>query len=113
MDIQQSWVALAAFLPSPGLSANDQRRTERIDGRVPPKTDEWTDLGDNVWRIGPNTATELFFDDATPSQAKWAIQRLRPQAYGVMGEVTPLTGAEKRKDLPKSPVAAARTNLTY
>jgi pimeloyl-ACP methyl ester carboxylesterase len=84
-------VFLAAFLPSPGLSANEQRRTEHIDGRVPPKTNEWTDLGDDVWMIGPNTATELFFPDAPAAVARWATQRLRPQSYGILSETTPLT----------------------
>jgi len=83
-------VFLTAFLPSPGRSANDQRGTEPIDGRVPPKTAEWTDLGDDVWAVGPNTATELFFQDASPAAARWATRRLRPQSYRVMNETTPL-----------------------
>jgi pimeloyl-ACP methyl ester carboxylesterase len=84
-------VFLAAFLPSPGRSANDQRGTEAIDGRVPPKTAEWTDLGDDVWMVGPNTATELFFHDASAAVARWATRRLRPQSYRVLNEPTPLT----------------------
>jgi pimeloyl-ACP methyl ester carboxylesterase len=84
-------VFLAAFLPAPGKSANDQRTTEGIDGRVAPRTAEWTDLGDEVWMVGPNTATELFFHDAPAAVARWATKRLRPQAYRVMSETTPLT----------------------
>jgi len=84
-------VFLAAFLPSPGKSANQQRATEAIDGRIAPKLAEWTDLGDDVWMIGPNTATELFFHDAPAAVARWATQRLRPQAYRVLKETTPLT----------------------
>jgi pimeloyl-ACP methyl ester carboxylesterase len=84
-------VFLTAFLPSPGKSANEQRATEAIDGRVPPKTAEWTDLGNDVWMVGPNTATELFFHDAPAAAARWATQRLRPQSYRVMNEITPLT----------------------
>jgi pimeloyl-ACP methyl ester carboxylesterase len=84
-------VFLAAFLPSPGRSANEQRATEAIDGRVPPRTAEWTDLGDDVWMVGPNTATELFFHDAPAAVARWATKRLRPQAYRVFKETTPLT----------------------
>ncbi len=83
-------VFLAAFLPRPGGSANDQRAIEPIDGRVPPRSAQWTDLGDDVWMIGPTTATELFYHDATASAARWATQRLRPQAYRVLNEVTPL-----------------------
>jgi pimeloyl-ACP methyl ester carboxylesterase len=83
-------VFLAAFLPAPGRSANDQRSTEGIDGRVAPRTAEWTDLGDDVWMVGPNTATELFFHDAPAAVARWATQRLRPQSYRVMSEITPL-----------------------
>jgi pimeloyl-ACP methyl ester carboxylesterase len=84
-------VFLASFLPSPGRSANQQRETEAIDGRVAPRTAEWTDLGDEVWMVGPNTATEIFFPDAPAALARWATQRLRPQAYRVMSETSPLT----------------------
>lgn len=84
-------VFLAAFLPIPGRSANDQRSHERIDGLLPPKVTEWTDLGDDVWMVGPRTATELFYHDAPAAVARWATQRLRPQAYRVLQEVTPLS----------------------
>ncbi|HEX5825869.1 MAG TPA: alpha/beta hydrolase [Candidatus Limnocylindrales bacterium] len=83
-------VFLAAFLPVPGKSAGDQRATEAIDGRVPPRTTEWNDLGDDVWMVGPNTATELFFHDAPAAVARWATKRLRPQSYRVLNEITPL-----------------------
>ena len=83
-------VFLAAFLPRPGQSVNDQRAVEAIDGRVALRTSQFTDLGDDVWMIGPDTATELFYHDAPASSARWAVQRLRPQAYRVMSEVTPL-----------------------
>lgn len=115
-------VFLAALLPLPGASANDQRATEAIDGRLPPVTAEWTDLGDDVWMIGPNTATELFFPDATAALARWATERLRPQSYRVVNETTPLTAwpdAESRAivcrdDRAINPVwvrAAARERL--
>jgi len=84
-------IFLAAMLPSPGQSANEQRGAEPIDGRIPPSTAEWTDLGDDVWAVGPTTATELFYHDAQPAVARWATARLRPQCYRVMSEVTPLT----------------------
>jgi pimeloyl-ACP methyl ester carboxylesterase len=84
-------VFLASFLPVPGKSANEQRSTEPIDGRVPAKSAEWTDLGNDVWMVGPNTATELFFHDAPAAVSRWATQRLRPQSYRVMSETTPLT----------------------
>jgi pimeloyl-ACP methyl ester carboxylesterase len=83
-------VFLAAFLPKPGTSLNMQRAAEPIDGRIPPETAEWIDRGDGVWMIGPNTATELFFQDAPPEVARWATERLRPQSYAVMNEITPL-----------------------
>ncbi|MEO8437124.1 MAG: alpha/beta hydrolase [Chloroflexota bacterium] len=83
-------IFLAAFLPSPGLSANAQRGTEPIDGRIPPTTSEWIDLGDDVWMVGPHTATELFFHDAPAALARWATQRLRPQSYRALTETTPL-----------------------
>jgi pimeloyl-ACP methyl ester carboxylesterase len=84
-------VFLAAFLASPGMSANEQRAAEPIDGRIAPSTAEWTDLGDDVWMVGPNTATELFFHDAPPSVAAWARNRLRPQSYRIFSELSPLT----------------------
>jgi pimeloyl-ACP methyl ester carboxylesterase len=83
-------VFLAAFLASPGMSANEQRAAEPIDGRIAPKTAEWRDLGDDVWMVGANTATELFFHDAPASVATWATKRLRPQAYRIFNELSPL-----------------------
>ena len=84
-------VFLASMLPSPGKSVNEQRGVEHIDGRLPPVHAEWTDLGDDVWMVGPHTATELFFHDAPAAVARWATQRLRPQSYRVLTEITPLT----------------------
>jgi Alpha/beta hydrolase family len=92
-----SLVFLAAMLPVPGKSASEQRGSEPIDAPVAPKTAEWTDLGDNVWMVGPATATELFFQDAPPDVVAWAVARLRPQSYGVFGETTPL---ERWPDVP-------------
>ncbi len=83
-------VFVAAFLPIPGQSMNSQRGAEPIDGRFQPTTAEWTDLGDDVWMVGPNTATELFFHDAPVDLAAWAVQRLRPQSYRIMNEPSPL-----------------------
>lgn len=83
-------VLLAAFIPQPGISANDQRRAEPIDPPIAPASAEFTDLGDDLWMVGPTTARELFMQDAHDDLAGWAIARLRPQYYGVMSEVTPL-----------------------
>ncbi len=57
---------------------------------MPPTTAEWTDLGDDVWMVGPRTATELFFSDVPRDLVAWAVARLRPQCYRVMQEPTPL-----------------------
>ncbi len=83
-------IFIAAFLAKPGMSAMDQRAAEPIDAPTPPATSEWTDLGGDLWTIGPNTARELFMHDATADIAREAIARLRPQCYVVMSEVTPL-----------------------
>jgi pimeloyl-ACP methyl ester carboxylesterase len=83
-------IFLAALLPSPRRSANDQRRAEPIDGRKPLTTAQWTDLGKDVWAVGAATATELFYHDALPAVARWATARLRPQCHKVMSELTPL-----------------------
>jgi pimeloyl-ACP methyl ester carboxylesterase len=115
-------VFLASFLPLPGKSANDQRGTEAIDGRVAPRSAEWRDLGNDVWMIGPNTATELFYHDAPAAVARWATQRLRPQSYRVLSETTPLTAwpdvesrsivcREDRAINPEWVRAAARSRL--
>jgi pimeloyl-ACP methyl ester carboxylesterase len=94
----QRLVFLAALVPEPGRSANDQRRAEPIEA-YSPTTAEWTDLGDTVWAIGPNTATEIFFHDLPSESAAWAATRLRPQAYGVFDEQCPL---EDWPDVPAS-----------
>jgi pimeloyl-ACP methyl ester carboxylesterase len=83
-------VFLASMLPKPGMSANDQRAAEPIDGAGPSGSAEWTDLGNDVWLVGANTATEMFFPDAAPVDAAWAASKLRPQSYRPMNEVTPL-----------------------
>ena len=83
-------IFLAAFLPVPGLSANEQRAAEPIDSPIRSAHAEWIDKGDDVWMVGPNTATERLWQDAKPAVARWAIQRLRPQCYRVMNEKTPL-----------------------
>ncbi len=83
-------VFVAAFLARPGASATEQRRSEAIDPTTPPSTQQWTDLGEGVWSVGPDTATELFWHDATPRVAAWAVARLRPQSYRVMTEMSPL-----------------------
>lgn len=84
-------VFLAAFLASPGMSAAEQRAAEPIDGRIPPRTAQWEDRGDDVWMVGPDTATEVFFQDAPPDIASWATGHLRPQSYRVMNESSPLS----------------------
>ena len=84
-------IFLAAFVPVPGESLGEQREREPIDGTVAPKTAEWTDLGDNVFMVGPNTAIELFYPDARPSDAAWAVSQLRPQAYRFMSEPSSLS----------------------
>ena len=84
-------IFIAAMLPRPGMSATEQRAAEPIDAPAPPSTNQWTDLGDGVWAVGPDTATELFWHDAPPDVAAWAVARLRPQAYRAMTEVSPLT----------------------
>ena len=83
-------IFLAAMLPKPGSSLADQREAEPIDGLIAPTTAEFTSLGNDVWQIGPKTATELFFHDAAPDLANRATDRLRPQSYRFMTETTPL-----------------------
>lgn len=97
-------IFLAALLPKPGLTANQQRAAEPIDGLVPPQAFEFTDLGSNVWSVGPNTARELFFSDVPEDVATWAFEQLRPQCYDIFDEVTPL---EAWPDVPASVIACS------
>ncbi len=83
-------IFLAAFLPAPGRSANQQREEEAIDARVEPTSSEFTDLGEDVWMVGPRTAKEIFYHDVRPRIARWATDRLRAQCYRTMSEITPL-----------------------
>jgi pimeloyl-ACP methyl ester carboxylesterase len=83
-------VFLAAFLPEPGSSMTDQRSREPLDPDIEFATAEFTDLGDGVYEIGANTATQMFYHDASVEMAEWAVQRLRRQSYRFMNEVTPL-----------------------
>jgi pimeloyl-ACP methyl ester carboxylesterase len=83
-------VYLCSFLPLPGMSVNEQRQAEPIDPAIAPSTAEWTDLGEGVWMVGPNTASEMFYPDLPPELAAWAIGQLRPQCYRVFDEKTPL-----------------------
>ncbi len=83
-------VFLAAMLPQPGASIAEQRKIEPIDGIVPLTTAEWIGHGDDVWMVGPNTATELFFHDVPPDAAALAVTRLRSQSYRFMNEPSPL-----------------------
>jgi alpha/beta hydrolase family protein len=92
-------VFLAGMLPLPGVSANEQRAAEPMDAPVAFSTAEWTSLGDDVWLVGPATATEIFFHDAPPDLAAWAASHLRAQSYRVMSEPSPF-GAWP--DVPRS-----------
>jgi pimeloyl-ACP methyl ester carboxylesterase len=86
----RSLIFVAAMLARPGQSANQQRESESIDASASPTTARWTDLGDGVWAVGPETATELFWPDAPPDVVEWANARLRSQSYRVMNEISPL-----------------------
>lgn len=84
-------VFLCAYVPRVGQSFNQQRAQDQVDPDVELNSAEFTDRGSGVWMVGPNTATELFYHDAPVEDAEWAFAHLRPQAYKIMSEVTPLT----------------------
>jgi pimeloyl-ACP methyl ester carboxylesterase len=86
----RSLIFLASFLAEPGASAMDQRQREPIDSPVPLEVAEFSDLGDNVWTIGAETARALFWHAAKPDVAAAAHARLRPQSYRVISETSPL-----------------------
>jgi pimeloyl-ACP methyl ester carboxylesterase len=86
----RSLIFVAAMLARPGASAMDQRQAEAIDSPFPLTAAQFTDLGENVWSVGPETARDLFWHDAPADVAARAYERLRPQAYRVMTETTPL-----------------------
>jgi len=83
-------VFLAAIMPIPGKSA-DQQRTTAPWATFVPSTLEFTVLGDDMLGVGPSTAKELFFHDVAVDLADWAVGRLRPQCTRILDEVTPLS----------------------
>jgi pimeloyl-ACP methyl ester carboxylesterase len=83
-------VFLCAFIPEAGVSFNEVRAREQVESGHKLQHVQFTDLGEGVWRIGPDTATELFYHDLSQGAAEWATQRLRPQAYRIMDEPSPL-----------------------
>jgi len=87
----QSMIFVAAYLPLPAMSVTDQRLAERVDASWQTASSDWHDLGSGVWSVGPATARELFFHDAPTDVADSAIARLRPQAFRVISELTPLS----------------------
>jgi pimeloyl-ACP methyl ester carboxylesterase len=93
-------VFLAAILPQPGMSADEQRRTDPW-ARYVPATVDVTDPGDGTIRVGPDTAKELFFQDVAPELADRAVARLQPQGSLPLDEVTPL---EAWPDVPVSSI---------
>lgn len=82
-------VFLAAILPIPGTSADEQRATEPWVTYVPTAV-EVTDLGQEVIAVGPDMAREVFFHDVAPDLADRAVGLLRPQCTRILAEVTPL-----------------------
>ena len=105
----RSMIFVAAMLATPGMSAMDQRQAEPIDAPRPPTTAQWTDLGDGVWSVGPDTATELFWHDAPADVAAWAVARVRPQCYLAMTETSPLAAWP---DVPSAYIACRDDRAT-
>jgi pimeloyl-ACP methyl ester carboxylesterase len=83
-------VFLCAFVPVPGSSINEVRSREQVAPDREIQRVQFTDIGEGVWMIGPDTANELFFHDVSPRLASWAVPLLRPQSYRIMEEITPL-----------------------
>jgi pimeloyl-ACP methyl ester carboxylesterase len=84
-------VFLCAFLPEPGSSFNELREREDIEPDREMQHAQFTNLGEDVWMVGPETANELFYHDAPSEIAAWSVPLLRPQAYRITREKTPLT----------------------
>ncbi len=83
-------VYVCAFVPEPGSSFNEVRHREGVEPDRKMQHTQFTDLGDDVWMIGPDAAVELFYHDASERLASWAVPQLRPQGYRIMREPTPL-----------------------
>jgi pimeloyl-ACP methyl ester carboxylesterase len=84
-------VYLCAFLPEPGRSMRDQIREgdvfsapwgelARRQRTLPDGSTEWPQ----------DAAIEAFYHDCPADTAAWAASRLRPQAWTIQNEVTPL-----------------------
>lgn len=84
-------VFVAAFVPTPGLSMNEQfsREPESFVPGADRGRDE-DELGRTRW-TDPRVAIELMYHDCDPAEAGAAVARLRPQAQGPPDEPSPLS----------------------
>lgn len=55
-------IFVCALVPQPGVSMNELRASEPVDGTYELEDPEFTDLGEGVWMVGADTARELFFN---------------------------------------------------
>jgi hypothetical protein len=98
-------VFLAALLPVPGMSVNDQFAAEpdmALDGF------SWVERGDGLLDMTDDVALDYFFHDCPPGDARAAVARLRPQTERTLVEVTALT---TWPDTPRAAITCARDRI--
>jgi pimeloyl-ACP methyl ester carboxylesterase len=83
-------VFLAAIVPEPGRAA--------VSATYPPEMSaRWSEFsarritGNGASRWLPDDAIEIFFHDCAADVARWAASRLRPQAFSLLQDPSPLS----------------------
>lgn len=98
-------IFVAALLPVPGMSVNDQFEAEpsiALDGFY------WSERGDGLLDLDDDVALHYFFHDCPSDEARAAVSRLRPQTERTLVEVTPLTAWP---DVPRGVVTCSRDRI--
>jgi pimeloyl-ACP methyl ester carboxylesterase len=90
-------VYLCAGVPLPGLSWFDQETTNPALATAESFVPVLHDDGTSSWT--EHSATQAFYHDCDPHTQKWAVARLRRQAWLPFIEPTPLT---EQPDVPSS-----------
>ncbi len=98
-------IFIAAVLPKPGVSLDDQFLAE--PDMAPPGF-SWLERDDGLLGLSEAVALEYFFHDCPAEVARAAAARMRPQTSRTLVEVTPL---EVWPDTPRAAIACSRDRV--